>query len=399
MDIDALRGKFSNMWPLLNERQRRHYAASEALALGHGGITLVSDICGLSRVTITKGINELGDKNFFDGRLRMPGAGRPSLVSIDSTLVDDLTDILEETTRGDPESLLCWTCLSTRNIAEVLNKMGHSVGHVYISYLLKEQGYSLQSNRKVEEGRQHNDRNEQFQFINTLCKRALNAGQPVLSVDTKKKEIIGNFKNAGQKYMPKYNPEKVNVHDFPDPLVPKAIPYGIYDVGQNKGFVNIGIDHDTSTFAVASIRGWWNYVGKKFYPNIKYLVITADGGGSNGYRVKLWKVEIQNLSNFIGIPIHVSHFPPGTSKWNKVEHRLFSFISTNWKGQPLRDYETVVSYISHTTTMAGLKVICKLDRRKYSTGVAVTKDEMNNLNLLPSKFHGEWNYTIKPSKK
>jgi hypothetical protein len=373
---------------------RRRYAASEAKILGHGGISFISSITGLSRTTITKGIRELEISSIDDERIRRIGAGRPTLISKDLTLLDDLHTLLADSTRGDPENLLCWTNKSTRTLTEALVDMGHKIGHVQVSYLLKHEGFSLRGNRKVLEGNQHEDRDGQFFHINNFCKEAISIGQPVLSVDTKKKELIGDFKNAGKKWMPDGKDELVNVHDFPNPLISKAIPYGIYDINRNSGFVNIGTDHDTSSFAVNSIKGWWKYQGKKDYPNIKYLVITADGGESNRYRTKLWKFELQNLANFIGVPIKFCHFPPGTSKWNKVEHRLFAFISSNWRGQPLRNFETVVNLISHTTTSTGLKVKCRLDHKKYALGKIVSDQEMNSLNLVREKFHGEWNYTL-----
>jgi transposase len=373
------------------------YAASQARLVGHGGITLVSEICGLSRVTITNGIKELSDAPVFEnGRIRGIGSGRPTILSHDLTLMDDLQDLLEGFTRGDPEKLLYWSLKSTRNLASALGEMGHSISYVQVSRLLHDLGYSLQSNRKKEEGAQHPDRNNQFLFIEKTCKTALNTGQPVISVDTKKKEIIGNYKNQGLQWKEKGHSVDVKVHDFPDPSVAKAIPYGIYDIGLNRGFVNIGTDHDTPTFAVASIRGWWIHEGKKFYPNLKYLVITADCGDTNGYRPRLWKMELQKLSSFIGVPIKVRHFPPATSKWNKVEHRLFSFISSNWRGEPLRDYKTVVNLISKTYTKEGLTVKCKLDHKKYKTGIKVTDKELEILNFIPEKFHGEWNYSLSP---
>jgi transposase len=389
MDIDIIKEKFDNIWHLLNERQRRIFAASEAKALGHGGITLVSDICGLSRVTITKGIAELKDRTLDSDLIRHPGAGRPALEIIDDTLIADLETIVDETTRGDPESWLRWTLKSTRNIASELVVLGHEIRYRKVGILLNELGYSLKANTKTMEGKQHEDRNEQFLFINKLVKTAVKAGQPVLSVDTKKKELVGNYKNNGQQWRKKGNPEKVDVHDFPGKLGSKAIPYGIYDIGQNTGFVNIGTDHDTSTFAVNSIRGWWQVEGKKLYPSAKYLVITADGGGSNGYRIKLWKYELHNLSQYLNMPIKVSHFPPGTSKWNKVEHNLFSFISSNWRGEPLCDYETVVKLINHTTTASGLKVKCRLERRKYRIVLKVTEEQMKSVKIVPNKFYGK----------
>lgn len=399
MDIDLVDKIFNSInkvWPHLNERQRRLFAASQAQLLGYGGISVVSEICGLSRVTITKGLKDLDDGTILEDRIRNIGSGRPTLISTDSTLEDDLLDILEGSTRGDPEKILYWTFKSTRTLADALQDMGHTISYVQVGRMLNRLGYSLQANTKVEEGKQHVDRNSQFLFIEKSCKSALRAGQPVISIDTKKKEIIGNYKNPGRQWAQKDKAKRVNVHDFPDPNVPKAIPYGIYDIGLNRGFVNVGTDHDTPTFAVNSIRGWWIHDGKKHYPDIRYLVITADCGGSNGYRPKLWKVELQKLSNFIGIPIKVRHFPPSTSKWNKIEHRLFSFISSNWRGEPLRDYETVVKLISNTYTREGLEVKCRLDHRKYKLGIKVSQDEFDSLNISRDKFHGEWNYTLKP---
>jgi hypothetical protein len=394
--IDSVTNTLNSLWPVLNERQRRLIAATQANALGHGGITCVSEICGLSRVTITKGLKELENVDDLEGRVRKVGSGRPTIISTDLTLEDDLLELLEGSTRGDPEKLLYWTLKSTRNLAFALVKKGHQISHVQVARMLNKFGYSLQSNTKLEEGSQHDDRNQQFEFIEKTCKIALTKGQPVISVDTKKKENIGNYKNQGRQWREKRNPEIVKVHDFPDPSVPKAIPYGVYDIGLNKGFVNVGTDHDTPSFAVASIRGWWKYQGKKFYPDIKYIVITADCGGSNGYRTNLWKVELQKLSSFIGVPITVRHFPPGTSKWNKIEHRLFSFISSNWRGEPLRDYETIVNLISKTYTNKGLTVKCRLDHRKYNLAIKVSQQELDAIKIIREKFHGEWNYTLQP---
>jgi transposase len=394
MDIDEAKESIHNMWPHLNERGRRLLAANTALLLGYGGISAVSEICGLSRVTITKGLKELSQEPLDDKRIRNPGSGRPTLVSTNPDLIPDLQAIVEASTRGDPEGYVLWTCLSTRKIADILVSRGHSISHHKVGVILNELGYSLQSNRKVVEGKQHEDRNEQFEHINSQVKKAIKSGQPVISVDTKKKELIGNFKNPGATWRIGNDPIKVNVHDFPTPLTSKAIPCGIYDIGYDKGFVNIGTDHDTVAFAVSSIHGWWKNIGKKFYPSLKYLLITADGGGSNGYRIRLWKYELQKLANALQVPIHVCHFPPGTSKWNKVEHRLFSFISSNWKGQPLRDYETIVNLISHTYTAKGLKVICRLDRRKYKLGIKITDQQIDSIRIKNIKFHGEWNYII-----
>lgn len=299
-------------------------------------------------------------------------------------------------TRGDPESPLRWTCKSTRALAAELTRRKHPVSHLKVGQLLRAQNYSLQINRKTEEGGDHPDRDAQFRYINAQLKAALAAGTPVISVDTKKKELVGEYQNAGQQWLPTKRPRKVNGHDFPDPEVPRAYPYGVYDIGRNEGFVNVGTDHDTGAFAVASIRGWWRYEGRRFYPKAKTLLITADAGGSNGTRLRLWKLELQKLADETLLELTVCHFPPGTSKWNRIEHRLFSFISSNWRGEPLRDYETIVNLIAKTTTAKGLKVVCRLDRRKYPTGRKVTDEEMKTLNLERNTFHGDWNYTIRP---
>jgi hypothetical protein len=394
MDKEIILRKFNNMWPLLNERQRRAFAANEALALGFGGISLISEISGLSRVTITKGIKETYKEISDVNQIRRPGAGRPSILTVYPDILDSLERLIEPTARGDPESPLRWTNHSTRKLAEQLGKLKYTISYHKVGELLAFLGYSLRANAKVLEGKQNEDRDAQFNFINESVKKALKLGQPVLSVDTKKKELIGNYKNPGTKWTPKNKPVKVNVYDFPDPSVPKAIPYGIYDIERNNAFVNVGTNHDTATFAVSSIRGWWKFVGRIFYTSPKYILITADGGGSNSYRTHLWKFELQKFSDELNIPIKVCHFPAGTSKWNKVEHRLFSFITTNWKGQPLLDYETVVKLISNTYTKEGLKVVCKLDRRKYETGIKLTQEQIDSIIIQRNKFHGEWNYTI-----
>jgi len=394
----ALRRKFAQVWPHLDERARRLVAASEALQLGYGGISRVSRACGLSRVTITKAVQELNAAPLPPGCLRRPGAGRPKLVTRDPDLPRVLESLVEPMTRGDPESPLRWTCKSTRSLAAELKDQNHPASHMKVDQLLRQMDYSLQSNRKTEEGQDHSDRDAQFQHINQVVQRALAEGNPVISVDTKKKELIGNYANKGRQWRKKQPPELANGHDFADPSVPRAYPYGIYDLGRNTGFVNVGTDHDTGAFAVASIRGWWRNEGRRLYPKTGQLVITADGGGSNGYRLRLWKMEMQKFADETGLVIHVCHFPPGTSKWNKVEHRLFSFISSNWRGEPLRDYETVVRLIAATTTAKGLKVTCRLDRRKYAVGRKVTDEEFAQINLRPHAFHGEWNYTIRPNQ-
>ena len=392
--------KLSFVLPFLDERARRLVLAGEAKGLGFGGISKVSRASGLSRRAISKGIDELESGEVIaPGRIRRAGAGRKRVTLLNPKMVDSLTHLIEPNTRGDPESPLRWTCKSTRTLARQLSKSGHPVSHTKVAHLLHEQNYSLQSNRKTEEGDDHLDRDAQFRHINKSVERAMSEKYPVISVDTKKKELLGNYDNAGKQWLPAKHPKKVNGHDFPHPDIPRAYPYGVYDLSRNSGFVNVGTDHDTGAFAVASIRGWWRAEGKRLYSGTTKLLITADGGGSNGYRLRLWKVELQKFANETGLSIQVCHFPPGTSKWNKVEHRLFSFISSNWRGEPLKDYETVVSLISNTTTAKGLKVRCRLDRRRYPTGRKVTAEEMNEVNMQRDAFHGEWNYIIKPCSK
>jgi len=401
MDILAvIARKLGSVWPLLDERTRRIMAANEAMALGYGGVSLVRRACGLSRKAISKGIREI-EEGFApsEGRIRRPGAGRKSIAISDPRLVGTLEEMIDYQTRGDPESPLRWICKSTRAIADELRRQKHSVSHMKVAQILHDLDYSLQSNRKTEEGKDHPDRDAQFRHINAEVKRCLMKGIPVISVDTKKKELIGNYDNQGRQWLPAKQPIKVQGHDFPTPDVPRAYPYGIYDIGRNTGFVNVGTDHDTGEFAVASIRGWWRHEGRRLYPAATTLLITADGGGSNGWRLRLWKVELQKFSNATGLSLSVCHFPPGTSKWNKVEHRLFSFISSNWRGEPLRDYETVVNLIAKTTTAKGLKVTCRLDHSVYPTGRKIAKEEMKRLNIKPNKFHGEWNYVIKPRRE
>ena len=392
-----LRARLASVWPLLDERTRRLMAANEALASGRGGISEVSRACGLSRKAIAKGIKEIEAGTAPPpGRMRQPGAGRKRLTDRDPRLADALERLIEPHTLGDPETPLRWTCKSTRILAEQLTRQKHPLSHMKVAQLLHAQGYSLQGNRKTEEGDDHPDRDAQFRHINTEVKRTLARDEPVISVDTKKKELIGNYANRGQQWRPEKDPVKVQGHDFPGPEVPRAFPYGVYDIERNSGFVNVGTDHDTAAFAVASIRGWWRHEGRRLYPVARGVLITADGGGSNGPRLRLWKLELQTLANETGLAISVCHFPPGTSKWNKIEHRLFSFISSNWRGEPLRDYETIVNLISRTATAKGLKVTCRLDRRKYPTGRKVTEDEMRCVNLERHTFHGDWNYIIRP---
>ena len=374
------------------------FAANEALQRGRGGISLVSRVCGLSRVTITKGTREIDGEPLLAGRIRRSGAGRPRHEARDPALLGALESLVEPLARGDPQSPLRWTCKSTRALAMELTRKKHPISHEKVAQLLRDMNYSLQGNRKTEEGANHPDRDAQFEYINAQVGHAMAAGRPVISVDTKKKELIGNYENDGRSWRKSKSPEVVNGHDFPNPEVPRAYPYGIYDLGRNSGYVNVGTDHDTSAFAAASIRGWWRAEGKRLYPKANRLLITADGGGSNGYRRHLWKLELQKLADETALSIAVCHFPPGTSKWNKVEHRLFSFISSNWRGQPLRDYETIVRLISATKTAKGLTVTCRLDRRKYPLGRTVTKEELTSLRIVRNAFHGEWNYIIRPQR-
>lgn len=373
-------------------------AATEAVSLGFGGVSVVSRACGLSRKAIHRGIRELQEEPVV-GRVRRAGAGRKSITQSDPNLVQSLEGLIDEQTRGDPESVLRWICKSTRAIAQELTEQRHPISHVKVAQILHDLDYSLQSNRKTEEGADHPDRAAQFRHINLTVKRYLRQGLPVISVDTKKKELIGNYFNAGRQWRTSGRALHVQGHDFPGPDVPRAFPYGIYDIGRNAGFVNVGTDHDTGAFAVASIRGWWRSAGRRLYQGAEKILITADGGGSNGWRLRLWKLELQKFADQAGLAVAVCHFPPGTSKWNKVEHRLFSFISSNWRGEPLRDYETIVQLIAATTTAKGLTVTCRLDRRRYPTGRAVTDEEMQRINLEPAKFHGDWNYVINPSAK
>ncbi|PIP83751.1 MAG: ISAzo13 family transposase [Elusimicrobia bacterium CG_4_9_14_3_um_filter_62_55] len=394
----ALRKKFSRIWRHLDERGRRMFAANEALQQGRGGISRVSRACGLSRVTITKGTREINGEPLPAGRIRCPGAGRPRHETRDPALPGVLESLVEPLARGDPQSPLRWTCKSTRALATELTRKKHPISHEKVAQFLRDMNYSLQGNRKTKEGADHPDRDAQFEYINAQVGHAMAAGRPVISVDTKKKELIGNYENDGRRWRKSKSPEVVNGHDFPDPEVPRAYPYGIYDLSRNGGYVSVGTDHDTSAFAAASIRGWWRAEGRRLYAKAKQLLITADGGGSNGYRRHLWKLELQKLADETALSIEVCHFPPGTSKWNKVEHRLFSFISSSWRGQPLRDYETIVRLISATKTAKGLTVRCRLDRCKYPLGRTVTKEELASLRIVRNAFHGEWNYVIRPRR-
>jgi len=366
--------------------------------MGFGGVSEVHRACGLSRKAIAKGIVEIQEGIIPQpGHIRQPGAGRKAITDSDPRLLDVLESLIDTQTRGDPESPLRWICKSTRTIAQQLGKKKHPISHAKVAQLLHDQNYSLQSNRKTEEVEDHPDRDAQFRHISAAVKKFLKQGNPVISVDTKKKELVGNYDNPGQQWLAAKQPKKVQGYDFPKPEIPRAFPYGIYDLGRNSGFVNVGTDHDTGAFAVASIRGWWRAEGIQLYPDAKTLMITADAGGSNGWRLRLWKLELQKFSDQTGLSISVCHFPPGTSKWNKIEHRLFSFITSNWRGEPLRDYETIVKLIANTTTAKGLTVTCRLDRRKYPVGRKVSDEEMENVNVQRNRFHGDWNYVIKPN--
>jgi hypothetical protein len=399
-DEAAIRRKFKALAPHLNEHTRRIWTATEARAFGYGGVSLVARATGVSRRAIQVGGREIETGDVLpEGWVRRPGGGRRSGVYHQPDLPTTLESLVEPLTRGDPESPLRWTCKSTRRLSRELSELGYSASSRLVGALLHELGYSLQGNRKTVEGKQHPDRNAQFEYINTRVQEEMGAAQAVISVDTKKRELVGNYANRGRQWHQKGAAPRVKEHDFPDPSVPRAHPYGIYELTRNRGFVNVGTDHDTATFAVASIRAWWRAQGRRAYPGASRLLITADAGGSNGPRLRLWKWELQRFADEWGFPISVSHFPPGTSKWNKVEHRLFSFITSNWQGEPLVDYETVVNLISRTTTTAGLEVSCRLDRRRYPLGRKVTEEEWAKINLMRDDFHGDWNYTIRPRRQ
>jgi len=401
--MKSLREKYELMVPELDERGRRLWAANEALALGRGGIATVAQATGLAESTLRRGQQELCRPGAAavpsDRRVRRQGGGRKDLLMEDPTLVFALEALVEPTTRGDPGSPLRWTCKSTRRLAEELTRQGHRVSHTKVTQLLAGLGYSLQGTRKTKEGASHPDRNAQFEYINQQVQAFQRRRQPVVSVDAKKKELVGDFANGGREYQPQGHPERVRVYDFPDKQLGKAIPYGIYDLTANCGWVSVGIAHDTAQFAVATLRRWWWQMGRKVYRQARELLITADGGGSNGSRCRLWKVEVQRLADELGFPITVCHFPPGTSKWNKIEHRLFCHITENWRGRPLINHEVIVSLIANTTTKAGLRIKAELDAGQYPIGLKVTDEQMRALNLFPADFHGEdWNYTLKPRR-
>jgi len=396
-DATGVRQRFRLLTTTLDEKSRRLVVAAECKAWGRGGVSAVSKATGVSRQVIRQGMRELGEPAREPaGRIRRPGGGRKKASQKDPTLVADLEKLVDPTTRGDPESCLRWTCKSVRNLADELLAMGHTVSYPVVAELLHELGYSLQANRKTKEGASHPDRNAQFEYINAKVQNYIASRQPVISVDTKKKELIGDFKNGGQDWRPKEKPVPVRVHDFVDPELGRAAPYGVYDLAQNTGWVSVGVDNDTASFAVETIRRWWYAAGKETYPKATHLLITADGGGSNGSRLRLWKLELQKLADETGLAIAVCHFPPGTSKWNKIEHRLFSFISKNWRGQPLTSFKVIVSLIAGTTTRRGLKVHAEIDRNSYPAGTKVADDEMSKINIRRDEFHGEWNYEISP---
>jgi len=395
---DVISKKYNLLKPFLNEKSKRLFAAAEAISLGN--ISLVSRAMDISEETIKKGCNELeSGESLSDDKIRVPGGGRKKVVDKDPTVVSDLETLIEPTSRGDPESPLRWTSKSTRKLAEELKKMGHNLSHSRVADMLRMLGYSLQANKKTIEGTSHPDRDQQFNYINEKCKAFQEERQPAISVDAKKKESVGNFKNNGKELCPIKEPINVNVYDFEDKELGKVNPYGVYDILSNEGWVSVGLDNDTASFAVETIRRWWNMMGCKVYPEAKKLMITADCGGSNGYRVRLWKVELQKLADETGLEISVCHFPPGTSKWNKIEHRLFSYITLNWRGKPLTSYEVIVNLIAATTTSKGLKVKCMLDENEYPKGIKIPKEEIEELGIMHDEFHGEWNYTFKPRNK
>jgi len=396
IDLEAtLVAKYVVMGPLLNERTRRLWAAAESIAIGFGGDAIVSSATGLARQTIRNGRHELA-QGVTTSRIRQPGAGRPGIADTQPGITEALDLLVEPLTRGDPMSPLRWTCKSAAKLAGALTAHGWPVSATTVAKLLDGLGYRLHALQKAREGAAHPDRNAQFEHINATAAAFVRRGQPVISVDTKKKELVGDFKNGGREWQPTGEPERVRVHDFPGDAVGKAIPYGVYDMARNEAWVSVGRDHDTPAFAVASIRQWWTMMGRQVYAEADALYITADAGGSNGYRTRGWKAALQRLADDLRLCIHVSHFPPGTSKWNKIEHRLFCHITQNWRGRPLRTFETLVELIGHTRTATGLRVKAKLDKRRYKTGLTVTKAEMRDLALHPHAFHGDWNYELRP---
>jgi hypothetical protein len=400
--VEAVRTKYQLLLPLMTERLRRQWAACEAESLGRGGMSLVAQATGLSRTTIWAGRRELRRRadqpqdDFPPERVRAPGGGRHLVEQDDSDILTALRALVESSTRGDPQSPLCWTSKSTRRLAEELCRQGHAVSHQTVAALLSDWGYSLQANRKTKEGQDHPDRDAQFEYINQQVRAFHAEGQPVVSVDAKKKELVGDFRNSGREWRRRGQPEEVRAKDFPDKQLGKAIPEGVYDLGRNEGWVSVGVDHDTAEFAAASIRRWWQEMGSPVYPGARRFLITADAGGSNGYRPRLWKVVLQDLANDLGLRISVCHFPPGTSKWNKIEHRMFCFITKNWRGKPLRSRAIVVNLIGSTTTKTGLRIRAELDTNTYRLGIKVSDKELARVRLERAAFHGEWNYTIVP---
>ena len=395
--VRETRRKYRSLRSVLDERQRRLWAATEARALGRGGVGAVVRATGMAKTTILRGQRELeSGQDLEPGRIRRPGGGRKRATVLDPGLAATMEKLVDPMTRGDPESPLRWTCKSTRRLAAELRTKGYLVSHPVVADLLREQGYSLQGNRKTKEGTNHPDRNAQFEYINRRVSSAMARHQPAISVDTKKKELVGDFKNGGREWHPHGDPEEVRVHDFLDKKLGKAIPYGVYDLARNAGWVSVGMDHDTAAFAVNTIRRWWRTMGRTAYPRARSLLIVADSGGSNGSRVRLWKWELHKLACQTGLAIHVFHLPPGTSKWNKIEHRLFSFISQNWRGRPLLTHATIVNLISNTRTATGLKVRCELDTKRYPNKVKISNAQMAKIRLVPDAFHGDWNYIIRP---
>lgn len=399
IDRDAIRLRWEAFASKADERTRRLWAASEVRAAGWGGLAAVSSITGLARSTIERGLKDLDTAQLPKGRIRREGGGGVSTTERDPAVLDALRLLVEPDTLGDPMRPLLWVSKSLKKLASALTDMGHSVSPNTVRKLLTELGFSRQSNRKADEGASHPDRNAQFEYINKAVVAARRAGQPVISVDTKKKELVGNFRNAGSDWRPMGNPLRVNIHDFPDEELGKVAPYGVYDIAANTGWVRLGITHDTATFAVASIRTWLKKVGRARYPKARQITITADCGGSNGSRVRLWKVELQKLADETGLTIKVRHYPPGTSKWNKIEHRMFCYITQNWRGRPLTDHATIIDLIASTTTTTGLKVKAVLDTTTYEKGIKITDAEMKRLNIQGEAFHPEWNYSVKPRSK
>jgi transposase len=398
-DTDLISKRHNILAPFLDEKTHRLMIAAESKVIGHGGIGVVSKSTGVSRTTISTGLKELRNPELIDtNRIRKVGGGRKKAVEKLPAIEEALENLIEPALRGEPDSSLMWTSKSLRKISNELKYKGFNVSHKLVCEILKEKGFSLQANRKTDEGKSHPDRNAQFEHIHQKVKDFQAIGQPVISVDAKKKELVGNYKNNGKEWHKSKEPENVKVYDFLSDAEGKAIPYGVYDLSQNEGWVSVGIDHDTAEFAVETIKKWWIKMGNLVYSNAQSLLITADGGGSNSSRSRLWKKEIQKLSNETGLTIEVCHFPPATSKWNKIEHRLFSYISQNWRGKPLVSYEVIVNLIASTRTEKGLKVSCDVDRRAYNTGITITDEELAEINLKRNEFHGEWNYTIQPNK-